>query len=162
MVYEIDALSSLKPCHMQGDDRSLQGPVAEPALHGLYVLSGLQEVSGIAVAEHIQTFGYAALSKPFQYPNLFRFVLQISSIILKRFGYYIRHSKSYWSPHRAKSLLSCPFHFFDSFASFSSSSVASAFDSCSVVMSIYPIVVCIWACPIKRDIWTIFIPSSSQ
>lgn len=57
MVYEIDALMPLKPCHMQVDDRSLQGPVAEPALHGLYVLASLQEVSGIAVAKCVRREG---------------------------------------------------------------------------------------------------------
>jgi hypothetical protein len=49
--------------------------VAEPALHGLYVLAGLQQVSGIAVAEYIQRLVYQSLSKPFQYPNLFRLFL---------------------------------------------------------------------------------------
>ena len=42
---------------MQVDDRSLQGPVAEPALHGLYVLAGLQKVRGIAVAECVRREG---------------------------------------------------------------------------------------------------------
>lgn len=54
MVYEIDALTLLKPCHMQVNDSGLQGLVAEPALHGLDVLAGLQQVSGIAVAERMR------------------------------------------------------------------------------------------------------------
>ena len=71
MVYEIDALTPLKPCHVQVDDGSLQRLVTQPPLNGLNVLTGLQKVCGIAVAEYIQTFGYTPLSKPFSYPNLF-------------------------------------------------------------------------------------------
>ena len=56
MVYEIDALTPLKPCHVQVDDGSLQRLVTQPPLNGLNVLTGLQKVCGIAVAEYIQTF----------------------------------------------------------------------------------------------------------
>ena len=42
---------------MQVDDGGLQGPVAEPVLHGLYVLASLQEVSGIAVAKCVRREG---------------------------------------------------------------------------------------------------------
>ena len=42
---------------MQVDDRSLQGLVAEPVLHGLYVLASLQQVSVIAVAECVRREG---------------------------------------------------------------------------------------------------------
>ena len=42
---------------MQADDRSLQRLVAEPVLHGLYVLASLQQMSGIAVAESVRREG---------------------------------------------------------------------------------------------------------
>ncbi len=54
------------------------------------------------------------------------------------------------------------FHFFDTFLSFSSSSVARAFNSCSIVMSIYTIVVWSCSCPNRKEICTIFMPSSNQ
>jgi len=52
------------------------------------------------------------------------------------------------------------FHFFDTFLSFSSSSVARAFNSCSMVISIYTIVVCNCSCPKRNlyDIHTVFQP----
>ena len=57
MVYEIDALSSLKPCHVQVDDGGLQRLVTQPPLNGLNVLTGLQKVCGIAVAECVRREG---------------------------------------------------------------------------------------------------------
>ncbi len=46
--------------------------------------------------------------------------------------------------------------------SFSSSSVARAFNSCSMVMSRYTIVVWSCSCPNREEICTIFMPSSNQ
>ncbi len=54
------------------------------------------------------------------------------------------------------------FHFFDISLLPSSSKVASALASCSVVISRYTIVVWILEWPSRKDICTIFIPSSSQ
>ena len=54
------------------------------------------------------------------------------------------------------------FHFFDTVLSFSSSRVANALTSSSVVMSRYTMVVFNCSCPRRNEICTMFIPSSSQ
>ena len=111
--------------------------------------------------------GSKARAYDFRYPNLnkiqtfFKYA-QYLRIMLKKGLDFISYFFIALTPQNSASPPFAFFHFFDTFLSFSSSSVARAFNSCSNVMSRYTIVVCNCSCPNRNEICTIFMPSSNQ
>ena len=118
-------------------------------------------LDSVKMTEEIQTFGFFPISKPKKYPNLFLNLPDLQAI-QNRKGLDIFYDLFAGRPQNSRRDPSLFFHFFSTLESPSPSSVANAFASSSVVISRYTMVVSSCSCPSRKEICTMFMPSSNQ